>query len=174
MDENWSTVFQTPWFSVRRRDQMHVIDERNGSAGAAVLPIFPNGTIWLVRQYRESLGRVCLEAPRGFAHDGESAEGCAKRELSEETGIRPEDHGLTYVGRIAPNSGLLSTEVALFLSDVRQDSLPRRATGEVDEIVTLSMADLIERVRSGEVTDGITIALVFHALLRAGGAGSAP
>src|SRR5499427_2189652 len=42
----------------------------------------------LIRQYRHAAGRELVEIPAGTLHEGEEPQGCAIRELEEETGYR--------------------------------------------------------------------------------------
>ena len=54
---------------------------------SAVLPVFEDGTVLLVRQYRYPVDRVTLEIPAGkLDFPKEDPLACAVRELSEETG----------------------------------------------------------------------------------------
>src|SRR5260370_37683321 len=57
-------------------------------AGSAVIvPVFDDGTIALVRQYRHPAVRYLLEAPAGTLKRGEVPEEGAARELEEELGF---------------------------------------------------------------------------------------
>ena len=52
----------------------------------AIVPVLPDGRIFLVRQYRYAIGKPLLEIPAGTLEDGENPLECARRELREETG----------------------------------------------------------------------------------------
>ncbi len=54
---------------------------------AVILPVFDDGTVALVRQYRHPAVRYLLEAPAGTLEDGERPEVGAGRELQEELGL---------------------------------------------------------------------------------------
>lgn len=54
--------------------------------GAVVLPIFDDGRILLVRQYRHPSGQWLFELPAGKLEHKEAPISCAQRELEEETG----------------------------------------------------------------------------------------
>lgn len=54
--------------------------------GAVAVPVFPDGTVLLVRQFRYPFGIYTLEVPAGKLDPGEDPEPAAVRELEEETG----------------------------------------------------------------------------------------
>src|SRR5215211_3214156 len=54
---------------------------------AVIIPVFDDGTVSLVRQYRHPAVRYLLEAPAGTLADGERPEIGAERELKEELGL---------------------------------------------------------------------------------------
>lgn len=56
--------------------------------GAAVIvPVDGDGTVHLVRQYRDAIGQQLLEVPAGKLDPGEDPADCARRELREELGL---------------------------------------------------------------------------------------
>jgi len=54
--------------------------------GAVAVPVFPDGKVLLVRQFRYPFGIYTLEVPAGKLNLGEKPEPAAVRELEEETG----------------------------------------------------------------------------------------
>lgn len=56
-----------------------------GSTG--IVPLFDDGTIAMVSQYRHPIGDYLLEIPAGTMEHAESPLNCAKRELEEEVGL---------------------------------------------------------------------------------------
>ena len=55
---------------------------------SVIVPCLDKGRIVLIRQYRYGVDRVLWEVPAGTIGRGESALGCAKREIQEEIGYR--------------------------------------------------------------------------------------
>jgi hypothetical protein len=55
---------------------------------AVIIPVFDDGTVALVRQYRHAAGKYLLEIPAGSLNDGEDPEAGAIRELEEEIGVK--------------------------------------------------------------------------------------
>src|SRR5579863_4677146 len=56
------------------------------SGSVVLLPVFPDGSILLVRQYRHAIGAMLWELVAGRLEPGESKAAGARRELIEETG----------------------------------------------------------------------------------------
>ena len=61
------------------------IVEHRGSA--VIVPLFADGTIAMVRQYRHATGKYLLEVPAGMLEAGEEPLEGARRELEEEIGV---------------------------------------------------------------------------------------
>ena len=78
--------------------------------GVGVLPIWEDGTVTLVRQFRYPFGETMLEIPAGKLDHGpeEDHYTCGVRELAEETGCTADE--ITYLGCIYPSPGF-STEI---------------------------------------------------------------
>ena len=74
--------------TVRLPNGKHAIREVIRHPGAvAVVPMTEEGNVILVRQYRYPFAETMLEIPAGKLNAGEDIEVCARRELSEETGM---------------------------------------------------------------------------------------
>ena len=130
--------------------------------GAAALPLHDDGSVTLIRQMRPAVERTILELPAGRLSPGEPPMECAGRELLEETGLRAAR--LQSLGVIHPSPGILDEVIHLFLATgLTQGEAEPEAYEEI-EAVRLPLAEALELVRRGEITDGKTIA----ALVRAG------
>lgn len=143
------------------------IEERHGAPGVAVLPI--RGTsIGLVRIFRRNLGRTVLEIPRGFGGESSGPRGDAVRELHEETGIEVAEEALVDLGSVAPNSGILTSEVSLFAIFV-DDSTPVGNVVDIAEVDSFDWYELSEVVMlavQGVLTDAFTHAALGAAAMR--------
>lgn len=128
-----------------------------------VVPVTPQGTVLLVRQWRHPSRATLLEAPAGTrdAEDADSME-TAQRELREEIG-----HGagrLTHLGGFWLAPGWCTEYMDAFVAtDLSEDALPQ----DDDENVVLDERPLSEipgLIRSGAIQDAKSIAALLMAL----------
>jgi ADP-ribose pyrophosphatase len=120
-----------------------------------VLPLFDDGRVLLERQFRYPLDRVFIEFPAGKIDPGEATLACAKRELQEETGYSASEwHFVTTIhNAIAYSDEFLDMYIARGL----QAGESRLDDGEFLELFTATIPELLEMVRTGQVTDVKTI-----------------
>ncbi len=123
-----------------------------------VVPLFDDGTVVMVRQYRAALDRMLLEIPAGKRDvDGEPVEVTARRELEEEVGLRA--GRLDKLAEFYNSPGFCDELAFLFLARDLTDC-GRSVQGEEEEHMTVervALADLGDLVASGELTDGKSI-----------------
>ncbi|HKK27123.1 MAG TPA: NUDIX hydrolase [Gemmatimonadota bacterium] len=124
---------------------------------AAILPVRGRGTdptVILLRQYRHAVGEVLWEVPAGTLEPGEDAEGCAGRELREETGYVA--GALEPLGAIWTSPGFCDERVDLFLATrlERREPDPEPEEDLVIEEMPLSRA--LEMVADGTIADAKT------------------
>lgn len=123
--------------------------------GAGVLPLFADGRVALVRQYRHPARAELLEIPAGRIEAGETPEECVRRELEEETGVRAGI--LRKLSEFYSTPGFCEERLHVYLA-TELTPVPRRPDhDELIEVVYLSLAGALEKVRSGEIVDSKTI-----------------
>src|SRR5213596_1664329 len=81
-------VFDVTVDTVREGDKTYVREVVHHPGSAVILPLFADGTIALVRQYRHPAVKYLLELPAGTLNERERPEDGAARELEEELGMR--------------------------------------------------------------------------------------
>jgi ADP-ribose pyrophosphatase len=127
-----------------------------------VLPVFPNGDILLVRQYRHAAGCYLWELVAGTMEQGESPLTGAKRELEEETGYTA--RRFRKLMDVFPTPGFLSEHMVVFACEGLK---PGPARPEADERIQMRRFTLrnIERMmRTGRLRDTKSIAaILFYA-----------
>ncbi len=136
--------------------------------GVAVVlvPVAPDGSLLLVRQYRHPAGRWLLELPAGNVdqRDG-SPDAAALRELREETGFRGR---LTRIGGLFLAPGYSNEYQHMYVAeDLAEDPL----APDEDETLLLERATLDEAlafVDSGEICDAKSIAALLMYLRHIG------
>jgi len=80
-----------------------------------VLPIFEDGRILLIRQYRHSVGEFLWELVAGRKEPGETPAAAARRELMEETGYRAKR--LRKLMRVIPTPGFVKEWMWIFAAE---------------------------------------------------------
>ena len=126
--------------------------------GVCVLALQEDGTVPLVRQFRYPLGRTMLELPAGKLERGEDPLSGAIRELGEEVGLEPGD--MTDLGHIYVSPGFCTEKLHMYLArDVKLVPV-HPDEDEFLEIVYMSFDELVDKVMSGEILDGKTVAAV--------------
>ncbi|NJA56976.1 NUDIX hydrolase [Streptomyces sp. NEAU-H3] len=130
------------------------IRQRGAGPGVVVLPV-RGDDIGLVRTYRYPLGAWQWGLPRGLAQDADPLE-TARAELLEEMGARAA--GLRLLGHMTPDSGLLTSRVAVVRAEVTAAPEPVRDLTEVAETRWLPHTRLREWIAKGHLEDGMTLA----------------
>src|SRR5262245_24037485 len=108
-------IFRVARCSLRFRNGREARTDPVPHEGPARLPpVPPAGRVLLIRQYRPAAGGYLWEIPAGRIERGESALATAKRELSEECGLR----AATWkkVAAFLPAPGYTTEVMHLFLA----------------------------------------------------------
>jgi ADP-ribose pyrophosphatase len=132
------------------------------SGSVVVMPIFPNGDVLLIRQYRHSVKTFLWELVAGRIEYGESALAAAKRELREETGFRARRYRKLL--HLFPTPGFLSEYLDLFAAE---GLAAGAATPEADEQITarrFKAAEIERMIRAGEMQDSKSVAGLLYYL----------
>ena len=134
--------------------------------GVAVLPLFDDGTVPLVRQFRYPFREVVTELPAGKLERGEDHRLAALRELEEEVGVTCGE--LTYLGCLYASPGISTEVLHMYLARKLTQGASHPDEDEFLEVERVPFARLAERVMDGELTDAKTVALVLKTRLLLG------
>lgn len=123
----------------------------------AVWARLPDRRLVFVRQFRKAIEGELLEIVAGTRAAGEPAEGCAVRELREETGYGVKN--LEPLGFIHTAPGFCAERLELFFAELADDGgRPAPDADEVLEVVRLSLDEWESLVIRGDVYDAKTLA----------------
>ena len=127
-----------------------------------VIPVTEVGKVIIERQFRYPLNRVITEIPAGkldsFTEDRLSA---AKRELEEETGYTAEEW--IPMGDYYPTPAYCDERITLYLARGLNRGQRHLDEDEFLNFEAVTLADLVEDVMSGRITDGKTQVAVLKA-----------
>jgi len=128
---------------------------------SAVLPVFENGDVMLVRQFRYPPAKIFYEAPAGKIDPSEEAGVTARRELKEEAGLTCRH--FRYIGQFYPCIGYSDEIIHLYTAwDI--EAFEQKV--DEDEFILkerLPFREAVKMVHAGEISDGKTIVTVLRA-----------
>jgi ADP-ribose pyrophosphatase len=122
---------------------------------AVIIPVFPDQTVALVRQYRHAAGKYLLEIPAGTLDLSEDPLKGAARELEEEIGV--------VAGKIEKltefwvSPGFLTEKMHLYLASELTETAQKLEEDEILTIERYSFPDAFELIRTGEIEDAKTM-----------------
>jgi ADP-ribose pyrophosphatase len=120
-----------------------------------VVPLLDDGRLVLERQFRYPVGRSLIEFPAGKIDPGEDILACARRELREETGYVAREW--TYLGGFHNAVGYCDEKIEVYLARGLTYDATIDNDGEVIEVFTATLDQLLGWIDAGRVTDVKTI-----------------
>lgn len=125
-----------------------------------VVPVTDDGKVIVEQQFRYPLDQVITEIPAGkldsFAEDRLSA---AKRELEEETGYTAKEW--VELGDYYPTPAYCDERITLYLARGLAQGQRHLDEDEFLNFKAVPLADLVEDVMAGRITDGKTQVAIF-------------
>lgn len=125
----------------------------------AMLALLDNGKLVMERQFRYPLHREFIELPAGKIDDGEDMLVTAQRELQEETGYVADEW--IHLTTAWPCIGYSDERMEYFLARGLKHVGRNLDEGEFLEVFELSLADAIEWIQQGKITDSKTVVGLF-------------
>ena len=133
---------------------------------AVIVPVFDDGTVALVRQYRHPAVRYLLEVPAGTLAKGERPEIGAARELKEELGLVAAR--LEKLSEFFVSPGFCEEKMWVYLATELSEGEQALEDDEIIDVVRLPIAEALEMITSGEIEDAKTIIGLMLAAPRVG------
>jgi ADP-ribose pyrophosphatase len=131
--------------------------------GAAVVPLLPDKTVLLVRQFRYPMGEYLLELPAGKIDNQEPPEQTAARELAEEVGFRAGT--LEKIAEFYSTPGFCDELLHVYLATDLKPVESHQDEDEEIEIEQLSLPQLKSLMDTGKIRDGKTLIGIQYLLL---------
>lgn len=164
--KNYSTAKGVPiclhenkFFKMMFNGYFHYLDSVKFSESVATVPMFENGDLLMVRLRRAPAIGFSLEFPRGGVDVNETTSQATIRELSEETGYNVNVSQISYLGKIGPDTATINAVTEVFKVTIPDNVLQGNYDiEEIDLPIRISVEEFKNKVRSGEIVDGITLA----------------
>ncbi|MCW2714083.1 MAG: hydrolase [Frankiales bacterium] len=156
------SLYSSPWVSLGlvdvevpggERFDHHVVRQARPAVGVVVHD--PDRGVLLLWRHRFITGTWGWEVPAGGVDAGESPERGAAREVLEETGWEPGPLRPLHVYH--PSNGLSDQRFELFAAEGARHVGDPSDPGESERVEWVPVARVRELVRSGQVTDGLSL-----------------
>jgi ADP-ribose pyrophosphatase len=149
-------VFDVERDRLREENGIEIIREVvRHPGGAGALPLFDDGRVALVKQYRHPARRELLEIPAGRIEDGETPEICATREVEQEIGFRA--GRIEKLAEFYSTPGFCEERLYVYLATSLTPSSQALDHDELIEIVYLPFTEAVKMAECGEIEDSKTI-----------------
>lgn len=130
----------------------------NGSV--VVLPVFSDGSLLLIRQYRHAVGAFLWELVAGRVEPGEPPLAAARRELLEETGWTA--RRFRRLMKVFPTPGFLSEWMVVYLAEGLAQGAARPEADERIRSRRFSLRRAEQMIRRGTLRDAKSIAAILY------------
>ena len=148
-------VFDVTVDTIREGETTYQREVVHHPGSAVIVPVFEDGSVALVRQYRHPAVRYLLETPAGTLNRGERPDEGAARELEEELGFVA--GRLQKLSEFFVTPGFCGEKMWLYLATELTETKQELENDELLEVVRLPFSQALEMITAGEIEDAKTI-----------------
>lgn len=148
-------IFDVRTDRIREGDLEYSRDIVVHKGSAVIVPVFDDGTVALVRQYRHAAGKFMLEVPAGSLEIDEVPLTGAIRELEEEVGVVAGKVELITEFYVSP--GFLTEKMYVFLATSLTETAQNLDGDENIAIERIPLAAAVEMSGDGRIEDAKSI-----------------
>ena len=148
-------IFEINIDSIREGDVEYKREIVVHKGSCVVIPVFADGTVALVRQYRHAAGKYLLEICAGTLNADEDPELGARRELEEEVGVTAGKIEKLCEFYVSP--GFLTEKMHLYLATELTKTQQMLEDDEILTVERFTLPHALEMVRTGQIEDAKTI-----------------
>jgi len=159
--------YKNPWMKVRE-DKVIRPDGKEGIYGvvemlngACILPLDDDGYVYLINQFRYTIGKNSIEVAGGSVNKGEEVLETAKRELKEEAGITADKW--TFLGTIYPITTAVKISSDLYLARKLQFIKAIPEGTEKIKVLKVKLEQALEMVMDNRINHGPSCVLILKA-----------
>jgi 8-oxo-dGTP pyrophosphatase MutT (NUDIX family) len=155
-------VYENPWIRVTHENVLTpagtagiygVVHFKSRAVG--VVPLDSDGCVWLVKQFRYTLNQYSIEIPEGGSPLSEDMLDTAMRELREETGLTASEW--THLLDIHTSNSVTDESGAIYLARGLVQGATDFETTEDIEVLRLPLAEAIDWIFAGKITDSLSV-----------------
>jgi 8-oxo-dGTP pyrophosphatase MutT (NUDIX family) len=161
------TVYDNPWIRVEHHDVINPAGNKSQygkicfkNLAVAILAVDQDNKLYLVGQYRYTLGEYSWELPMGGAPLTEDPLLAAKRELREETGLTAANWA--EIMRLHPSNSVSDEKGIVFLARHLSHGEPEPEDTEILAVKKLPLDEAVSWAREGKITDAISVAAILR------------
>ena len=125
------------------------------AGGAGCLPLFDDGRVALVKQYRHPARRDLLEIPAGKIEANETPVECAAREVEQEIGFRV--GRIEWLAEFYSTPGFCEEKLYVYLATDLEQAKQNLDHDEFVEVIYLQLDEAVAMAERGEIQDSKTI-----------------
>ena len=166
-------VYKNEWMTVYE-DQVYKGNDVTSEVGvfnridvcdtAIVIPLFKDGSLLMVENYRHGVGTDLLELPGGFINEDEVPLGAARRELIEETGytckkVKVVNWFYTWPGRTGQRN------FVVLANGLKKHYRKNLDEFELIKVLRVSRNKVMQEIKGGRIKSALTIAALFEGYL---------